>query len=146
MLANIVLILPCNINNNEVKKMNDIIVMQELIRENKLLTQKIARMEDQAVQIKIAKSTDIIKSYLQDCKVYNELKTDLRASVESSSAYNDVANKLARDGKHKVLITDNFSITPYIKEDLDKDCIIKHYEDNDIKLPIIEKTISKFNI
>ena len=62
MLANIVLILPCNINNNEVKKMNDIIVMQELIRENKLLKDKIAKIEDQAVQIKIAKSTDIIKA------------------------------------------------------------------------------------
>lgn len=126
--------------------MNDITVMQELIRENKTLRDKIARIEDKALQIKIAKSTDIINSYTKDCKAFNELKTDLRKTIELSSAYNDVANRLAQNGKHKVLITDNFSITPYIKEDLDKISIIKHYEDMNLNLPIIENTISKFNI
>ncbi len=126
--------------------MNDIIVMQELIRENKTLRDKIASIEDKALQIKIAKSTDIINSYNKDCKAFNELKTDLRKTIELSSAYNDVANRLAMDGKHKVLITDNFSITPYIKEDLDKESIVKYYEDNNLNLPIIENTISKFNI
>mgnify|MGYP003124881304 CR=1 FL=1 len=126
--------------------MNDIIVMQELIRENKTLRDKIASIEDKALQIKIAKSTDIINSFQKDCKAFNELKTDLRKTIELSSAYNDVANRLAQNGKHKVLITDNFSITPYIKEDLDKESIIKHYEDKNLNLPIIENTISKFNI
>lgn len=126
--------------------MNDIIVMQELIRENETLKNKIARIEDKALQIKIAKSTDIINNFQKDCKAFNELKTDLRKTIELSSAYNDVANRLARNGKHKVIITDNFSITPYIKEDLDKESIIKHYEDMNLNLPIIENTISKFNI
>ncbi len=126
--------------------MNDIIVMQELIRENKTLRDKIARIEDQALQIKIAKSTDIINSYNKDCKAFNELKTDLRKTIELSSAYNDVANRLAQDGKHKVLITDNFSITPYIKNELDDVLVTKYYKDNNIDLPIIEKTISKFTI
>jgi|TARA_B100000900_G_scaffold269779_1_gene230381 hypothetical protein len=125
---------------------NDIIVMQELIRENKTLRDKIASIEDKALQIKIAKSTDIISSYNKDCKAFNDLKTDLRKAIESSSAYNDVANRLAQDGKHKVLITDNFSITPYIKNELDDILVTKYYKDNNIDLPIIEKTISKFTI
>jgi len=125
---------------------NDIIVMQELIRENKTPRDKIASIEDKALQIKIAKSTDIISSYNKDCKAFNDLKTDLRKAIESSSAYNDVANRLAQDGKHKVLITDNFSITPYIKNELDDILVTKYYKDNNIDLPIIEKTISKFTI
>ena len=126
--------------------MNDIIVMQELIRENKTLRDKIARIEDKALQIKIAKSTDVISSYTKDCRAFDNLKTDLRKAIESSSAYNDIANRLAQDGKHKVLITDNFSITPYIKNELDDVLVTKYYKDNNIDLPIIEKTISKFTI
>lgn len=125
---------------------NDIIVMQELIRENKTLRDKIASIEDKALQIKIAKSTDIINSYTKDCKAFDNLKTDLRKTIESSSAYNDVANRLAQNGKHKVLITDNFSITPYIKNEVDEVLVTKYYKDNNIDLPIIEKTISKFTI
>ena len=125
---------------------NDIIVMQELIRENKTLRDKIASIEDKALQIKIAKSTDIINSYNKDCKAFDNLKTDLRKTIESSSAYNDVANRLAQNGKHKVLITDNFSITPYIKNEVDEVLVTKYYKDNNIDLPIIEKTISKFTI
>ena len=120
--------------------------MQELIRENKTLRDKIASIEDKALQIKIAKSTDIINSYTKDCKAFDNLKTDLRKTIESSSAYNDVANRLAQNGKHKVLITDNFSITPYIKNEVDEVLVTKYYKDNNIDLPIIEKTISKFTI
>ena len=126
--------------------MNDIIVMQELIRENKTLRDKIASIEDKALQIKMHKSTDIINSYIKDCKAFDNLKTDLRKTIELSSAYNDVANRLAQDGKHKVLITDNFSITPYIKNEVDEVLVTKYYKDNNIDLPIIEKTISKFTI
>ena len=126
--------------------MNDIIVMQELIRENKTLRDKIASIEDKALQIKIAKSIDVINSYIKNCKAFDNLKTDLRKTIESSSAYNDVANRLAQDGKHKVLITDNFSITPYIKNEVDEVLVTKYYKDNNIDLPIIEKTISKFTI
>ena len=126
--------------------MNDIIVMQELIRENKTLRDKIASIEDKALQIKISKSTDLIKSYIKNCKAFDNLKKDLRSTIELSSAYNDVANRLAMDGKHKVLITDNFSITPYIKNEVDEVLVTKYYKDNNMDLPIIEKTISKFNI
>ena len=126
--------------------MNDIIVMQELIRENKTLRDKIASIEDKALQIKISKSTDLIKSYIKNCKAFDNLKKDLRSTIELSSAYNDVANRLAQDGKHKVLITDNFSITPYIKNEVDEVLVTKYYKDNNMDLPIIEKTISKFNI
>ena len=146
MLANIVLILPCNINNIGVQKMKAILTMQELIRENQTLKNEIAKIEDIKLQIKIAESTDAVALYKKDLKVFNDYKKDLRTSLESSSAYIENAIVVADSGKHTIAITDNFSITPYKKESLDKIAIEKFYKQKELDMPMMVDYISKFNI
>ena len=126
--------------------MKAILIMQELIRENETLKNEIAKIEDIKLQIKIAESTDAIALYKKDLKVFNDYKKDLRTILESSSAYTRNAIKVADSGMHTVTITDNFSITPYKKESLDKKAIESFYNKMELDLPIMVDYISKFNI
>jgi len=126
--------------------MKAILTMQELIRENETLKNKIAKIEDIKLQMKIAESTDAIALYKKDCKLFNDYKKDLRTSLESSSAYTQNAIKVADSGKHTIAITDNFSITPYKKESLDKKSIQKFYKQKELDVPMMVDYISKFNI
>ena len=126
----------------------EIYKIQEIVRENSSIMEQVKDIVEEEQEIKmLEKSNKEIIDYNSKIKSRNSKKTALRKTIEGSSAYNKLTNSLANKYQNEtVFISEGFSITVYLKEDLDKQAIIKHYEKQDLLLPVIEKTISKFNI